>query len=94
MTEQIDFIQTNKSKVELCVIKCIDNKTMHTSLFLSTNVMCDGLSYYIGKEPVSVKLKNKKALRLLLSRINGKMWLSSTNNDFYNTRLIYKVVFK
>lgn len=94
MTAYIDFIIQNRDRVHLEIIHAIDDKSLISTLFRRSNVMCDGLNYYIGDELIPVPIKNRKALRGFLSKINGKMILSATDNSLGCTRLIYKVTFK
>lgn len=93
MSAYLEFISNNSQLVKFQVIRCIDNKTLKQNLFLLSNVFCDGLAYYISSETNTVQVKAKD-LRIRLSAINSKMRLSATDNDFYNTRLIYAVVTK
>lgn len=94
MNTHIEFINTNRDKLSFKIIHTIDNKTLKSSFFRSSNVFCDGLSYYVGSKSVSVEFKNKKQLRKFLSQINGKMRLSATDNSIGYTRLIYDVILK
>lgn len=94
MSTYIEFINANRDKVSFKIIHSIDDKTLKSSFFRCSNVFCDGLSYYVGRDPVSVAFKNKKQLRKFLSQINAKMRLSATDNSMGYTRLIYDVILK
>lgn len=94
MNAYIEFINTNRDKLSFKITHSINNETLKSSFFRSSNVFCDGLSYYVGSETVSVAFKNKKQLRKFLSQINAKMRLSAIDNSTGYTRLIYDVILK
>ena len=86
-----DFIKANLDTLDIFVSFVIDNKTMCRYTYWRSNVFCDGNSFY--KDPArtnSLPLKGKKALRVRLAKIGGKLKLHSTNNDESFTRIIYK----
>lgn len=90
-----DFIKDNFNALEMFVIFVIDNKTMRRYTFWRSNVFCDGNSFYKDSARTnSLPLEGKKALRVRLAKIGGKLKLHSTNNDESFTRIIYKVVKK
>lgn len=94
MSSCIDFINGNRDKVDIKISHVIDDKTLTVYFFMRTNVFCDGVNYYLGKDSVSVPIKNKKELRSFLSQVNGKMVLHATDNSMGFTRLIYKIKLK
>lgn len=94
MSAYIDFINSNRGKVSFKITHSIDDKTLNSSFFRMSNVWCDGLSYYVSRDFVSVAFKNKRECRKFLSQVNGKMRLSATDNSMGYTRLIYDVILK
>ena len=94
MSAHTDFIKSNTGKVSIKIIHSIDDKTLKSTFHRLSNVFCDGMSYYIGGEFVSVEFKNKRECRKFLSEIKAKMRLSATSNSLGYTRLIYDVILK
>jgi len=90
-----DFIKAHLDTLDIFVIFVIDNKTMRQYTYWRSNVFCDGNSFYKDSARTnSLPLKGKKALRVKLAKIGGKLKLHSTSNDKNFTRIIYKVVKK
>lgn len=90
-----DFIKDNLAILDIFVSFVIDNKTMRRYTYWRSNVFCDGNSFYKDSTRTnSLPLEGKKALRVMLAKIGGKLKLHSTSNDENFTRIIYKVVRK
>lgn len=96
MSAYTDFINSNRNRnrVSLKIIHSIDDKTLKSSLTRVSNVLGDGVNYYVSAAFAYVAIKNKRESRKFLSQINGKMKLSGTSNSMGYTRLIYDVILK
>jgi hypothetical protein len=90
--DYLTFCDQNKDKVKFELMRIIDNKTLHEYRSILSNVMCDGLNYYIANEMVSLPFTRRDFRRRVnsLALIFGrKPKLVRTSNDAQYTRLIY-----
>ena len=90
----IEFIESNKAFVKMQVKRCINDKTLLESYFLTSNIACDDTDYYITKGAIYSRPTTKKEIRSICRAMNAKLRLVGTANDMGYTRLIYNVVTK
>lgn len=83
-----------KDEIDFKFMIIINNKTMHTSYAILSNLYCD--PFMINDELLSHGHYNKKQYRkeisVLKKLLNKKVKLVETNNDEWHTRLIYKLI--
>lgn len=83
-----------KDEIDFKFMIIINNKTMHTSYAILSNLYCD--PFMIKNEWLSCGRFNKKQYRkeiaVLKKLLNKKVKLVETKNDEWHTRLIYKLV--
>lgn len=93
--DYLTFCDQNKDKVKFELMRIINNRTLHEHRSIQSNVMCDGLNYYIANEMVSLPFRRSDFRRRVnsLTLIFGrKPKLVRTDNDASFTRLIYSFV--
>ena len=87
-----ELIEKHSDKVDFKFMIVIDNKTMRKTYHILSNMYCDPVCFtddWLSTGNYNQK-EYRKEVSILKKILNKKVILFETNNDKWNTRLVYR----